>query len=271
MVTWEKYGRDRHKPAGEWVQTTHIEKVTGVAYCKTEALAFSKAAKKAERQGCIYGVRLELEPENPVDKNAVMVWGVAESRGWLGGIKQAEWHIGYLSAALAAELHRDLLSMGRPIAAELYSIFEDGEFFDFNIIILAPKGFGVASRDRAARKNNGAPETLIEKCDRLIFEDKFDEAINLLLDCCDQVEAHSRSTGHGVAPWCYERLTTVFRKMKLPDEEIAILERYDRQLKSPGEGPEKLAARLKKLRSEQLVNSIHAGTVIQLKLRGKTG
>ena len=270
MVTWEKYGRDRHKPTGEWVQTTHIEKVTGVAYRKTEALAFAKAAKKAEQQGCIYGVRLELEPENPVDKNAIMVWGVAENKGWLG-IKQAEWHIGYLSAALAAELHRDLLSLGRPIAAELYSIFEDGDFFDFNIIVLAPKGFGVASRDRAARKNDGSHETPIEKSDRLIFEENFDEAINLLLDCCDQEEAHSRSTSQGVAPWCYESLAEVFRKMKLRDEEIAILERYKRQLKGPGAGPEKLAARLEKLRTEGLLNSIHPGTVIQLKLRGKTG
>ena len=265
MVSWEKYGRDRHKPAGEWVQTTHIEKVTGVAYCKTEALAFSKAAKKAERQGCIYGVRLEMEPENPVDKNAIMVWGVAESRGWLGRVKLREWHIGYLSVALAAELHRDLLSMGRPIAAELYSIFEDGEFFDFNIIILAPKGFGVASRDRAAH------ETPEEKVARLISEEKFHDAINLLLDCCEKEEANSKSNGQSVAPWCYESLANLFRKMKLPDEELAILERYDRQLKSPCEGPEKLATRLKELRSERLVNSIHVGTVIQLKLRGKTG
>ena len=271
MATWEKYGRNRHRPDGEWVQTSHIEKVMGVAYRKPEALAFTKAAKRAEKQGCIYGVRLELEPGNPVDKNAVMVWGVAENKRWFGGIKQAEWHIGYLSAALATELHRDLLSLGRPIAAELYSIFEDGEFFDFNIIVLAPKGFGIAARHRAAIKNNGAPETLIEKSDRLIFEEKFDEAINLLLDCCDQVEAHSRSTGHGVAPWCYESLAKVFQKMKLQDEEITILERYDRQLRSSGVGHEQLTARLEKLRAEGLLSSTHSGKVIQLKLRGKTG
>ena len=131
MVTWEKYARDRHKPAGEWAQTTLVEKVVGIEHRRQEAFAFAKAARKAEQQGCIYGVRLELEPKNLVEKNAIMVWGVAESRGWLGRIKQKEWHIGYLSREIAAEMQKDLLSAGIPIAAELYTIFEHGRISRF--------------------------------------------------------------------------------------------------------------------------------------------
>jgi hypothetical protein len=50
MVTWEKYGRDRHKPAGDWVQTTFIEKVVGIEYRKPDAFAYANAVKKAELQ-----------------------------------------------------------------------------------------------------------------------------------------------------------------------------------------------------------------------------
>lgn len=236
MVTWEKYARERHKPAGEWAQTTLVEKVVGIEYRKQDAFAFAKAARKAEQQGCIYGVRLELEPKNPVDRNAIMVWGVAENKGWLGRVKLREWHIGYLSADIAAEMQKDLLSAGVPIAAELYNIFEDGEFLDFNIIVLAPKGYGHAARNRAAR------ETPEEKVARLISEEKFDDAINLLLDCCEKEEANSKSDGQSVAPWCYEALAKLFRKLKLPNEENAVLQRYARQLGAPGLRPERLLA-----------------------------
>ncbi len=250
MVGWEKYGRDWHKPDGEWAQTTLVEKVVGVHYRKPDAASFAKAAKNAESQGCIYGVRLQLEPDNLVDKNAIMVWGVAETKGWLGRIKQAEWHIGYLPAELAAEIQHDLISIGVPVAAELYSIFEEGDFLEFSIIVLAPKGFGHSSRERAARKSKGSPETRVEHASRLIAEEKFDEAINFLLDCCEGEEALSKQSGHGVAPWCYESLAKIFRKLKLQDEEIAIIERYDAQLKAPGAGPARLHSRLDALRPQ---------------------
>lgn len=254
MGNWEKYAQDRHKPDGLWVQTTLVEKVLGVQYRKADAIAFAKAARKAEDQFCIYGVRLELEPENPVDPNAIMVWGVAESKKWLGGMTTSEWHIGYLSAELSTELHRDLISIGAPVAAELYNIFEDGDFLDFNIIVLAPKGFGHASRERVACKRVGSLESRVERASRLVGEEKFDEAINFLLDCCDGEEALSAASGQGVAPWSYESLAKVFHRLKLHDEEISILERYERQVKGPGAAPARLRSRL-----EALIPQVKAG------------
>ena len=54
--------------------------------------------------------------------------------------------------------------------------------------------------------------------------------------------------GWGVAPWYYEQLAIIYRKMKNFQAEIDILERYKKQEKAPGIGPSKLAARLIKAR-----------------------
>ena len=54
-----------------------------------------------------------------------------------------------MRADLAAELHRDLLNSGVPIAADLYSIYKQDEFIDINLIVLAPPGYGVSVRTRA--------------------------------------------------------------------------------------------------------------------------
>jgi hypothetical protein len=77
----------------------------------------------------------------------------------------------------------------------------------------------------------------VERASRLVAEEKFDEAINFLLDCCDAEEALSAASGQGVAPWSYESLAKVFRMLKLHNEEVSILERYERQIKAPGAAP----------------------------------
>jgi len=61
-------------------------------------------------------------------------------------------------------------------------------------------------------------------------------------------EAKSQGEGWGVAPWYYEQLAILYRKEKQYDNEVEILERYERQPKAPGAGPEKLADRLMKAR-----------------------
>ena len=57
-----------------------------------------------------------------------------------------------------------------------------------------------------------------------------------------------------VAPWYYEKLAIIYRKQKRYGDEIAILERFERQPKAPGALPKKLAERLvkaKQLRYEK--------------------
>ena len=146
-----RYGQSRHKRAGKWVQTTMVESVVGVHHRKADAIAFARAARKAEAGGLVYGVELEHHPDNPHDPNAIAVFGVAERKGWFKSSVE-RWQIGYLDADLAAEIVGDLVSMGIPVAAELYSIYEGQEgYLDFKVIVLAPPGYSASTRERARR------------------------------------------------------------------------------------------------------------------------
>jgi hypothetical protein len=145
-----RYGQNRHKPQGSWVQTTMAESVVGVQYRKANAVAFARAARKAESKGLVYGVELEHRPDNAHDSNAIAVIGVAQRKGWFKrGVER--WHIGYLDRDIAAEIGRDLVSKAKPVAAELYSIYEgkDG-YLDFKVIVLAPPGHSTKVRQRRA-------------------------------------------------------------------------------------------------------------------------
>lgn len=144
----EQLGRDRHKPAGEWVQTTTVVPVAGIQFRRSDVGAFITAVRKAESSGRRYGVRLEHHPYNRHDSNAIAVYGYAEISGWFrAGMK--EWHIGFLDRHTAKEIVRDLISPGVPIAGELYKIYvgDDG-FVDVKVLVLAPPNYGLKSRLR---------------------------------------------------------------------------------------------------------------------------
>lgn len=47
MPSWEKYGKDRHRLPGKWVQATIVEEVWGVRHRKANVRAFCDAVKKA--------------------------------------------------------------------------------------------------------------------------------------------------------------------------------------------------------------------------------
>ncbi len=73
-------------------------------------------------------------------------------------------------------------------------------------------------------------------------------AEKLLIEEIGRQEEDSRRNGYGVAPWYYEQLAIVYAKQKRYTDELQVLERYDRQTKSPGVGPAKLKERLGKAR-----------------------
>jgi hypothetical protein len=50
-----RYAQNRHRPVGQWVQTTLAESVVGVHHRKPMAIAFARAAREAEAKGLIYG------------------------------------------------------------------------------------------------------------------------------------------------------------------------------------------------------------------------
>ncbi len=131
------------------MQTTLVESVVGVHHRKSDAAAFARAAHECERKGLIYGVELEHRPDNPHDKNAIAVIGVAEQKGWLRR-KSRKWHIGYLDRGTAAEIVNDLVLKSVSVAAELYAIYEGNDgFLDFKVIVLAPPGHSTKLRQRA--------------------------------------------------------------------------------------------------------------------------
>ncbi len=221
-MTAAVFAKDRHRPEGEWVQTTTVEKVAGVAHRLPNAAAFAEAAKSAERKGRRYGVSLRFEPNNPVDANAIAVIGWAVTKGWLTREWRQEWHIGYLAAETAAELHRDLIAKGHPIAAELYSIFQSGGFLDFNIIVLAPPGFSQSSRARSGTPQPSSVGDVRAQVATLLDAGKTDAAISLLLDACDREEEVSKAKDWNVAPWCYEDLVKLFGPVRMGREGLSL-------------------------------------------------
>ncbi len=73
---------------------------------------------------------------------------------------------------------------------------------------------------------------------------RLEEAARLLLSLIEATEAESRATGHGVAPWYYEHLAIVYRKLKDPVNEKQLLVRFAEQVHAPGATPDKLLKRL---------------------------
>lgn len=149
-----KFATDRHRPPGDWVQATGVEKVAGIQYRKGACKSWSRHIAKSQRAGMAYGVELAPEPANPADRNAIAVYGFAETPGLFHKRVRKRLHVGYLPRETAADIQRDLISQGLPIAGELYSIYWGrGDYFDVNVIVLAPPGHGRSTRERREADN----------------------------------------------------------------------------------------------------------------------
>ncbi|MDT3683736.1 MAG: exonuclease domain-containing protein [Pseudorhodoplanes sp.] len=92
---------------------------------------------------------------------------------------------------------------------------------------------------------------LVDQVNAAKRERRLDDAVRLLLEEIESQETESRSSGFGVAPWYYEQLAIVYRKLDRQEDELAVLERYDRQIKAPGSKPAILKARLEKVRARR--------------------
>ena len=88
----------------------------------------------------------------------------------------------------------------------------------------------------------------VEQVKQLKREKKHEEAMELLLKLIAATESQSNVDGFGAAPGYYEQLAIIYRKEKRYADEVAILERFEAQLKGPGATPKVLAERLVKAR-----------------------
>lgn len=86
----------------------------------------------------------------------------------------------------------------------------------------------------------------VEPVKELKRKGKLDEAERILLACVAATEREDEITKWGVAPWYYEQLAIVYRGQGRIDDEIKILQRYDKLRHGKGEGANKLSSRLEK-------------------------
>jgi DNA polymerase-3 subunit epsilon len=90
-------------------------------------------------------------------------------------------------------------------------------------------------------------------------EKRYAEAIPILESWIGEEESQSASTGWGVAPWPYEQLAIIHRKVQDHRAEVAILERFAAQWHGPGAKVEKLRQRL--LKAYELAELLEHRTV----------
>lgn len=90
--------------------------------------------------------------------------------------------------------------------------------------------------------------TYVDEVKELKRTGELERAVALLVELIAATEAEARATSLGVAPWYYEQLAIVFRKLKEPTKELETLERYARQHHAPGKVPARLEERLAAVR-----------------------
>ncbi|MGA9762020.1 MAG: hypothetical protein WBQ14_06335 [Gaiellaceae bacterium] len=88
----------------------------------------------------------------------------------------------------------------------------------------------------------------VEDVKQLKREGRHNEAERLLFELVDATETESKVKQWGVAPWYYEQLAIIYRKLGERQKEIEILERYQAQRHAPGVKPPELLRRLEKAR-----------------------
>jgi len=79
-----------------------------------------------------------------------------------------------------------------------------------------------------------------DKIEYFLKNSEYDEAIKLLLKIIETTERASYITGQGVAPWYYDKLSIVYKKLKNTSEAAETLKRYLCQIKARGSHPKKI-------------------------------
>ncbi len=217
--------------------------------CEVAGIKYRREYARAFAAGRDPTLELEREPENPHDKNAIRIMG---RRKTFFGSKRH--FIGYVPSGVAALIVEGNY-FGTVVPRLLKTYVGDSGYVEIVFRILGPKG----QRLRFNKLDSGSlPLTALGngvhyskytgQVQQLKQEQRYDEAIALLLTLVAETEKEAMREKFGVAPWYYEQLAIVYRKTRRLDDEIQILERYESQAKAPGGSSEKLAERLKKAR-----------------------
>lgn len=197
-------------------------------------IQFHRQAAASFCRGSDQQVVLRPDPGNLDDKNAIAV--VGEWRGWF--FSKAE-RVGFVPKEISERLAANGLT--NLVHGRLLKTYvSDGGFVEIIIQIIGPSD--ARTPYLASHGDMSAKIKIMEA------EDNIDGILSMLLDRIDSEETDSRKTGLGVAPAPYEKLSIVYRKLRRYDDELAVLERWNQQIKAPGAMRTKLEDRLIKAR-----------------------
>lgn len=229
MTTSKYHLQEQEIPDGFQIFEERLE-VSGVQFRKDDALVF---ASKTED----IWLELERDENNKYDKNAIKVIGCSKG---LFGTKR--YFVGYIPK----EVSKLIIEGGfwghiKPRLLKTY--VGKSDYVEILFQILGPAGKKYGFKQTKEVKGGHYTEN-VDRVNQLIHDKQYDDAIELLLRLVDQVEKESKRKKQGVAPWYYDQLAFVYRKEKRIEDEIEILERFERQPKSPGSLPKILAERL---------------------------
>lgn len=212
-------------PEGFQIYEDRLE-VMGVVPNKATALPFCRAKEQA--------LELQLDPSNSHDRDAIMVIGK-----WPALFRKRREKIGHVPRDVAKRLAD--AEVAHLVAARLLKTYAgDDDFVEVLFQIIGPA-------DAFARYAALSPAPLTAAKAKAQTRADGDAEIDLLA-IIEAGEQQAKTEGWGVAPRPYLDLAKLYRKAKRRDDEIAILERYERQTKAPGALPAQLAERLAKLR-----------------------
>lgn len=229
MVIEKYHLHEQEIPEGFQIFESTLE-VMGVQYRKEVATAFIMVLDGS-------WLELEMDEDNEHDKNAIKVIGCNGAN---------RYFIGYVPK----ETSRLILKRGfwGQVIPRLYKTYVGDDGFVeilFQVLGQVGKKYEYLQTEKVKGKH---VSDYVDRVKQLMQEKNHAEAIELLFRLVGQTEQEAEQEGYGVAPWYYEQLAVIYRKEKRYSDEVAILERYEKQPKSPGIGPRKLAERLAKAR-----------------------
>jgi type I site-specific restriction-modification system R (restriction) subunit len=240
MIIKKYHLQEQSIPDGFEIFDERLE-VAGIQFRKDAAITF---ARKSE--GC--WLEFEREENNKYDNNAIRVIGCRKA---LFGTNR--YFIGYVPK----EISRLVVEggfWGHIMPRLLKTYVGESGFVEILFQILGPKGKKYQYKQTEKVKGKHFSD-YVDRVEQLVQEKKYSEAIELLLILVDKTEKEAKKAGkgYGVAPWFYEQLAIIYRKEKRYEDEVEILERFEKQPKSPGSLPKMLAERLRE--AKQLLNN----------------
>lgn len=201
--------------------------IPGLHHRRQNALSFCRGRQQR--------LMLRPDPTNQHDPAAIAIYG-----RWKGWFLDKEKQLGFLPRDVAAQLKSS--GLADAVRARLRKTYAgtDG-YVEIELQIVGP-----ASEYRRYRPLSDSPMDRVQAA----REDGDENGqIAALMGWMDSTEAEASANGWGVAPRPYLDLAKLYRKLKRIDDEIAVLERFDRQEKAPGVVPGQLADRLEKARA----------------------